>query len=55
MKRQFNPTSKTARAVIAAVAVLATALIAASIDGLVLHYEPGLLAAKSPTIVVAAR
>lgn len=55
MKRPFNPTSKTVRAASAVIAVLATALIAASIDGLVLHYEPGVLAAKVPSIVVAAR
>lgn len=55
MKRQYNPTPRRVRAVFAVAAALATTLVVASIDGLVLHYEPGLLLAKAAAVVVAVR
>lgn len=55
MNRSFNPTPKPIRSALAIAAVLATALIAASIDGLAQHYEVSALVAQLPAVVVAAR
>jgi hypothetical protein len=55
MNREFNPTSTSIRSVFAAAAVLATLLVAGSIDGLVDHYSADGQVAGNQPVVVAQR
>jgi len=55
MNREFKPSSSLIRTVFAAAAVLATVLVAGSIEGLIHHYSPDTQLASAHHIVVAKR
>jgi len=55
MNREFNPSSTLIRTVFAAAAVVATVLVAGSIEGLIHHYNPESQLASAQHIVVAKR
>jgi hypothetical protein len=54
MNRHYNPTSKALHSVFVAAAVLATVLVAGSIEGLVGYYA-GAQASSTPPTVLAQR
>jgi hypothetical protein len=54
MKREFQSSSKSARVVSALIAILATTLLAGSIEFLIQHYESGPHVAQAPAPVVSA-
>jgi len=55
MNRQFKPSSTLIRTVFAAAAVMATVLVAGSIEVLIHHYSPESQLASAQHIVVAKR
>jgi hypothetical protein len=55
MNRQFNPSSKLARCAFAVVAVLATIVVAAAIEGLIDHYGGEAQVVASQPVVIAQR
>jgi hypothetical protein len=55
MNRQFNTSSKLTRTVLAVAAIVATWVIALSIDGLAGHYHVAAQAANSPMVTLAQR
>jgi hypothetical protein len=55
MNREFNPSSRQARSIFAVIAVLATFLVLASIDGLAQHYGTEAQLASAKPLSVAQR
>ena len=55
MNRDFRPSSTLIRTIFAAAAILATVLVAGSIDGLVGHYRAETQLANVSTTIVAQR
>ena len=55
MNREFNASSKQARSISAVIAVLATFLVLASIDGLSQHYGTEALLVSAKPVIVAQR
>ena len=55
MNREFNASSKQARSICAVIAVLATFLVLASIDGLSQNYGTGAQLASAKPLSVAQR
>jgi thiol:disulfide interchange protein len=55
MNREFNTSSKQARSIFAVVAILATVLVLASIDGLSQHYAAEAQLASAKPVSLAQR
>jgi hypothetical protein len=55
MNRQFNTSSKLTRSVLAIAAIVATWVVALSIDGLAGHYHVAAQAANSSPVTLARR
>lgn len=55
MNREFNASSKPVRSILAVAAVLATVLVASSIEGLSQHYGAQAELAASKAVTVAQR